>query len=132
MKRYASPLLAGAALATVATELLRYWITDHAIEPWVIAIAVLLGFFAYYLKNPRGAKDAFGFAVDQSVKIIGAVRSGRRSTDPMVAVTAVTAPTPAAAGVRAITGARGDVLYIEPTASTPPSATDSEHDEVIP
>lgn len=92
MKRYAAPLLAGGALATILTELLRYWIADHRPEWWVLSVAALFGFLGFYMINPAGAKDAFGFATDQAVKVIGVVRSGRRATDPVVAVTEVVAP----------------------------------------
>lgn len=109
MKRYAAPLLAGGAVVTIVTELLRYWIADHAIEPWVVIIASLFGFLGFYLINPAGAKDAFGFAVDQGVKIIGVARSGRRSTDPVVAVTEVIAPpeaTPSSSSPNAATATK--------------------------
>lgn len=132
MKRYAPALLAGGALATILTELLRYWLGNHPPEWWVLSLAALLGFFGFYLLNPAAAKDAFGFATDQAVKVIGVVRSGRRSTDPVVAVTQVRPTTAAVSEPHVIVGSGGDVLHIEPDESTAPSATDSEHDEVIP
>lgn len=65
-------------------ELLRYWLMDHPPEWWVFGIAAVLGFLGFYQINPAGAKDAFSFITDQSVKIIGVIRTGRRSTDVAV------------------------------------------------
>lgn len=90
MKRYAAPLLAAGALLTILTELLRYWIADHRPEWWVLSVAALFGFLGFYMINPAGAKDAFGFATDQAVKIIGVARSGRRATDPVIAIPQIT------------------------------------------
>lgn len=95
--KWAARLLVTIGVVTVLGEVVRNWIWNHPIEGWVVAIGSGFGFFGFYLMDATRAKDAFGFAVDNGVvKIVGAVRGGRRKTDPVIPVTEVTpAPTPA-------------------------------------
>ena len=86
--KWAARLFVTIGVVIVLGEVLRNWIQGHEIEGWVIAIGATFGFFGFYLMNPKGALGAYGFVVDSSVKIIGVVRSGRRSTDNIVAVAA--------------------------------------------
>lgn len=90
--KWAARLFVTIGVVTILGEIVRNYIWNHPIEPWVVAIGSGFGFFGYYLMDSTRAKDAFGFAVDNGVKIIGVVRSGRRSTDSVVAVTEVTQP----------------------------------------
>jgi hypothetical protein len=88
-------LLITIALGTFLTELIRYFGWDHKPEWWVFAIAAFPGFFGFYLLDPKRAKDAFGFATDQTVKIITVFRPARITdgAGAQVAVTTVTPPT---------------------------------------
>lgn len=88
--------LALLGVAIILGEIVRNWMFGHRIEAWVVAIGCGFGFFGFYGMDSKRAKDAFGFAVDNSVKVIGVVRSGRRSTDPVVAVTETVPAKPAA------------------------------------
>lgn len=76
--------LALVGVAIILGEIARNWLFGHRIEAWVVAIGCGFGFFGFYGMDSKRAKDAFGFAVDNSVKVIGVVRSGRRSTDAIV------------------------------------------------
>jgi hypothetical protein len=49
----------------------------------VIAIGMIFGFVGFFMENPRDAKDGGQFIVDNVVKLAGAVRLGRRKTDPV-------------------------------------------------
>jgi hypothetical protein len=89
-------LLATIGVVIILGEVVRNWLWNHPIEGWVIAIGAGCGFFGFYRVDSKRAKDAFGFAVDSGVKIIGIMRSGRRSTDVVIPVTAV-APAPPSA-----------------------------------
>lgn len=98
--RWAARILVVIGIVTILGEVVRNWMWNHPIEAWVVAIGSGFGFFGFYLMDAKGAKDAFAFAVDNGVvKIVGAVRGGRRKTDPVIPVTEVTpvtsVPTPA-------------------------------------
>jgi len=91
--KWAARLFVTIGVVTILGEVARNWIDNHPIEGWVVAIGAGFGFFGFYLMDAKRAKDAFGFAIDNGVvKIVGAVRGGRRSTDSIVAVTETVKP----------------------------------------
>jgi hypothetical protein len=71
---------------TLLIELLRYWLTDHPIHAAPVCIGCLFGFVGAFVLNPRQAKEGAGIVVDSTVRIVGVVRGGRRSTDTPVVV----------------------------------------------
>jgi hypothetical protein len=84
-------------VVTLLIELLRYWRTDHPIHPAPVCIGCLFGFVGGFVLNPGKAKEGAAIVVDSTVRVIGVVRNGRRSTDTAVIVE----PRPAAASVGA-------------------------------
>jgi hypothetical protein len=89
-RHWFSRILIALSLGTFLTELIRYWVWGHKPEWWVFAMAAFPGFFGFYLENPQSAKDAFGFATDQTIKIITVIRGGRAGE--RVAETTVVVP----------------------------------------
>jgi hypothetical protein len=90
--RWASTIFGGlfALIGTITllVELARYWMTDHAIHAAPVCIGCLFGFVGFFLISPARAKEGAGVVVDSTVRIVGVVRGGRRSTDTPVVVTA--------------------------------------------
>lgn len=90
--RWASTISGGffalLGVVTLLIELLRYWLTDHAIHAAPVCIGCLFGFVGFFLINPARAKEGAGVVVDSTVRVIGVVRGGRRSTDTPVVVAA--------------------------------------------
>jgi hypothetical protein len=94
--KWAARILVTIGIVTILGEVVRNWIWNHPIESWVVAIGSGFGFFGFYLMDAKSAKDAFAFAIDNGVvKVVDAVRLGRRKTDPVIPVVPVTAVTPA-------------------------------------
>jgi hypothetical protein len=89
-------VFASLGVATLLVELVRYWMTDHAIHAAPVCIGCLFGFVGFFILNPKRAVEGAQVVVDSSVRIIGVVRGGRRSTDTKVVV-----DRPAAASVGA-------------------------------
>jgi hypothetical protein len=87
-------LLAFLGVVIICAEVVRNWFFDHRIEAWVIAIGSAFGFIGFFLIDPNRALIAFGFLRDSTVQIVGVVRSGRRSTDPIVPQVVVTPAKP--------------------------------------
>jgi protein-S-isoprenylcysteine O-methyltransferase Ste14 len=73
-------------VVTLLIELLRYWLTDHAIHAAPVCIGCLFGFVGFFAISPTRAKEGAGIVVDSTVRVIGVVRGGRRSTDTPVVV----------------------------------------------
>jgi hypothetical protein len=103
-------------LILVAGLVLHWWRPDvYRLEMLPIIIGSALAFAGFYAMDPAASKDGGGFFVDQSVKILGAIRLGRRASDPVVAVPA---SVPAAAS--ASDGVAAPAAPAQPVAPVPP------------
>jgi protein-S-isoprenylcysteine O-methyltransferase Ste14 len=90
--RWASTISGGAlallGVVVLLVELLRYWLTDHPIHAAPVCIGCLFSFAGFFILSPNRAKEGAGVVVDSTVRIVGVMRGGRRSTDRPVVVTA--------------------------------------------
>jgi hypothetical protein len=83
-------LFALLGVITLLVELVRYWMAGHVIHAAPVCIGCLFGFTGFFILNPTRAKEGAGIVVDSTVRVIGVVRSGRRSTDTPVVVKTTT------------------------------------------
>ncbi len=83
-QHYFGVALAACGVGVLLMELSRYWMYLHPIHAWPVVIGCLIAFLGFYLLNPSSARDGAQIVVDSAVRIIGVVRSGRRSTDVRV------------------------------------------------
>lgn len=74
------------ALVIVAVELGRYWLIGHPLHWQPEAIAFVLGFVGFYVRNPSQTLTGATFLVDSAGKFLLIFRTGRRATDPVVVV----------------------------------------------
>jgi hypothetical protein len=51
-----------------------------------LLIALVIGFVGMYILSPKGAKDGGQFLVNNTIRVIQVIRSGRRKTDVVNAV----------------------------------------------
>lgn len=51
-----------------------------------LLVALVIGFVGMYVLSPKGAKDGGQFLVDNALRVITVIRSGRRKTDMMKVV----------------------------------------------
>jgi uncharacterized membrane protein HdeD (DUF308 family) len=79
-------LFALLGVVTLFVELLRYWMADHPIHAAPVCIGCLFGFTGFFMIAPSRAKEGAAIVVDSTVRVIGVVRGGRRSTDTPVVV----------------------------------------------
>lgn len=88
--RWASTISGGAfallGVITLLVELVRYWMAGHVIHAAPVCIGCLFGFTGFFILNPTRAKEGAGIVVDSTVRVIGVVRGGRRSTDAPIVV----------------------------------------------
>jgi len=49
-------------------------------------VALVIGFVGMYVLSPKGAKDGGQFLVNNTIRVIQVIRSGRRKSDPVTAV----------------------------------------------
>lgn len=84
LRPYAAAFCLVVAFGMIGKELERYWFHDKPIAGIVIAISAVIGFLGAYMLNHDDTKDAASFVVNQGITIIGAIRGGRRATDPVV------------------------------------------------
>lgn len=84
LRPYAAVLFILIAFGMIGKELERYWFHDRAISGIVIAISAVIGFLGAYMLSHNDTKDAASFIVTNGIAIIGAIRGGRRATDPVV------------------------------------------------
>jgi len=80
-KKKLGGVLAALGVLTLVVELLRHWFTGTPIYAWSVVIGSLFGFVGFYALDPMGAKDAGGFVEGFTVRVLGVIRAGRRSTD---------------------------------------------------
>lgn len=85
IRPYAAILFVSLGLAIWGVELVLHWIEPgRAIGGVPIALGSVLGFVGFYLLDHTDAKDGATFVIDKGIAFIGAVRGGRRATDPVV------------------------------------------------
>lgn len=85
IRPYAAMLFITLGLAIWGVELVLHWINPgREIGGFAIALGSVLGFIGFYLLDHTDAKDGATFVVDKAITFIGAVRGGRRATDPVV------------------------------------------------
>ena len=51
-----------------------------------LLVALVIGFVGMYILSPKGAKDGGQFLVNNTIRVIQVIRSGRRKTDPVSAI----------------------------------------------
>jgi hypothetical protein len=88
---YVAVALIFAGVFAIGFELVRYWSSGaqhYDISGMVVAIGSGFGFVGFYMLDRSDAKDAGQFLVSSTVSVIGAIRGGRRATDPPVVVAA--------------------------------------------
>jgi protein-S-isoprenylcysteine O-methyltransferase Ste14 len=78
--------LALLGVVVLLVELVRYWLADHPIHAAPVCIGCLFSFTGFFVLNPTRAKEGASIVVDSTVRVIGVVRGGRRSTDRQVVV----------------------------------------------
>jgi hypothetical protein len=56
----------------------------YDVSPWVMLGGAVICFVGGFVIDSKKAESAGGFLVDSSVKVIGVIRSGRRSSDNVI------------------------------------------------
>lgn len=51
-----------------------------------LLVALVIGFVGMYILSPKGAKDGGQFLVNNTIRVIQVIRSGRRKTDSVTAI----------------------------------------------
>jgi hypothetical protein len=82
-------VLALLGVATLLVELVRYWTLNHPIHAAPVCIGCLFAFCGFFILNPKRAVQGAAVVVDSTVRVVGVLRGGRRSTDTPVAVTKI-------------------------------------------
>lgn len=58
----------------------------YELNHWLLLVMAVFGFIGWYLIKPKGAEEGTDILTRNAVRIIVAVRSGRRDTDQFAAV----------------------------------------------
>lgn len=85
----------------------------------VLLVGAILGFVGFFMLDRKGAEEGGGFLVNSATRIIGVIRTGRRSDDIAVVVDDPTGVIPAAP---LPTGAN-ESIPPAPPAGTPPTGS---------
>lgn len=72
------------AIVIEGIELARYWLINHPLHIPPQAIAGVIGFVGFYIRNPRQTKEGAMILVDIGTRIIGVIRTGKRAGDVKV------------------------------------------------
>ncbi len=91
IRPYAAVCLVLFGLAVFGGELFMYFFRGISMSGGVSLVGASLGFIGFYMLNHQDTKDGAQFLVTNGIAIVGAIRGGRRKSDPPV-VTSVATP----------------------------------------
>lgn len=88
-EQWAGRFLAALGVLIVLAELTLHFVGaishyQYEINHVALLMGAVVGFVGFYIMDPKRTGDGAVVLVDSTVKVIGAVRGGRRKTDPQV------------------------------------------------